>query len=101
VVEQLAHGRRPVDGLSRGQQAARDQRVAPAQLERRQPDRGGQPVHLRLVAEADLDGAESAHGPHGGLFVKTTRASNAACGTAYGPARNDAATITTGIDVEA
>jgi hypothetical protein len=44
-------------------------RVADAQVDRVHVERRGQPVHLRLVGEGDLHGAEPAHRPAGGLLV--------------------------------
>ena len=56
-----ATGRRPLHRLPRRQARALDHRVAQAQLDRVELERGGEPVHLRLVGEAGLHRAEAAH----------------------------------------
>ena len=59
----------PLDGrhvhhlLTGDQRVARPHRVAQADLDRIEPARGGQPVHLRLVGEARLHDPEAPHRP--------------------------------------
>ena len=62
ALEQLAHRRRAVDHLAGDHPVAGLQRVAQPQLDRIQSELRGQPVHLRLVRDGHLDGAEPAHG---------------------------------------
>ena len=61
ALEQLGHRGRLGDDLAGREPVAGRDRVADAQRDRVDPERGGEPVHLRLVGERDLDGAEAAH----------------------------------------
>ena len=65
LLEQLAHGRGPVDDLPGGQAHAGLQGVAQAQVHRIDLQGRGEPVHLRLVREGDLHRSEAAHRPAG------------------------------------
>ncbi len=59
--QHLDDGRRAVDDLAGRARAAHLHRVAAAELDRIHAERGRELVHLRLVAERGLDGAEAAH----------------------------------------
>ena len=61
--QQLFHGRRAAHGHAGRQRGAGRERVAAPQLDGVEPELGGQAVHLRLVGEAGLDGAEASHRP--------------------------------------
>ena len=59
--DHLGHGQRAGDQLAGRKHVAGRDRVEQAQLDRLDVERGGELVHLRLVREAALHGAESAH----------------------------------------
>src|SRR6266571_5043728 len=61
--EQFGDGRRRVDHLPGRHDRALGHRVADPELHRVQAGPAGTLVHLRLVGEAGLDGAEAAHRP--------------------------------------
>ena len=61
AADDLRDRERAVDPLAGRQPVAGGERVAQAQLDRVELERAGELVHLRLVREADLDGAEAAH----------------------------------------
>ena len=61
--QQLGDRRGPLHNLAGGHRVAGLQGVADAQFHRVQADRRGEAVHLGLVAETRLDGAEAAHRP--------------------------------------
>ena len=64
-LEQLGDRGRALHGLPGRQARALDHRVPQPQLDRIEVERGGEPVHLRLVGEARLHRAEPAHGAAG------------------------------------
>ena len=61
AADHLGHRQRARHLLPRRERVARAERVQEAQLDRVDLERGGELVHLRLVREAALDGAEAAH----------------------------------------
>ncbi len=61
ALEQLGHRRRLRQDLPGRQAVAGRDRVADPQRHRIHPERIGEPVHLRLVSERDLDRSEPAH----------------------------------------
>jgi hypothetical protein len=61
AADHLGHRERACHHLAHRHRVARLQRVQQPQLDRVDLERGGQLVHLRLVSEAALDGAEAAH----------------------------------------
>src|SRR5918996_1770870 len=60
-VEQLGDGRRPLDGLTGGKYGSLAHRVPDAEVERIDPQRVGELVHLTLVCEAGLHRTEPSH----------------------------------------
>jgi hypothetical protein len=65
AAQEFGDRRRGVDDLPGGHDRALRHRVALPELHGVQAERGGHLVHLRLVGEARLDGAEAAHGAAG------------------------------------
>ncbi len=69
-----AIGQRSRQHLARRQGVARLERVQQPQLDRVDPERLGEAVHLRLGGEADLHRAEAAHRPAGRVVRVDDRA---------------------------
>jgi hypothetical protein len=67
VADQPSHRGRLAHQLARRHAIAGAHRVAQAELEGIHAEALGEQIHLRLVAEAHLDGAEAAHGAVGAV----------------------------------
>ena len=83
------------------QRVAGGERVPEPQLDGIEAELGGELVHLRLVREARLHGAEAAHRAAGRVVGVDARASIATFGTRTGRTANDAAFEVTAVELEA
>ena len=100
--DDLGDRNRAGDDLAGREHVARTERVAHAQVDAADAERVRELVHLRLVREAGLDGAEAAHGAAGRVVrVDARRPRAARSGTAYGPHANEAAFEVTAVELEA
>ena len=101
LADDLGDGQRPRDALPGRQHVAGRHRVAQPQLDGIHPELGGEPVHLRLGAEARLHRAEAAHRTARRVVRVDDRALDQRIGTAYGPGAKAQALETTAAELEA